>query len=566
MTETERLALTAAFLTAVVVAGLSLSYVPHVELVTLVVFASGILLGSGRGALIGAVGMPLYVFSNSALKGFPPSPLPVLAAQALGMMIAGAAGGWWRRYWFGSGIPRRSAFVLLPVLGLLLAAGNQTILNASYVMIMSDEAGPRTALFLSGMAFGFLDMVWNGVVFAAAGPAVASVLRRLARRKGWWAASTTLTILLLLTVGSRPLLAQTLSATSPDSVLAPPTDVAPPDSIAAESVAVVDIVAAPEESDRRVLRPLDPLPDPLWGESLTARASVLGAATYLVTEPVRGGELSRVTVPAIPTTLDRWGLGWGRVRYTYDGLPLRGPVHGFDEPPDIPFAWRGTWHQKRTATGTSVDVPLPEPAEGTPWSQISLTTGSLNRRSAEFGLFRNLGPVNIGLDFMDRGGDGLFEVEKIKHDRLWLHLSPVQGRPTWTLDLSTSNETRDFFTGGEMGRDARRLQASIRGPFLGGETRFAAQLRRQALQTENLSGSFGEVVYDGFTIRADWAAPLVSRLNLGTRYEKDRRRGIFPEGRSFHGFHGEASWGGRWGVLAVAAEMSQPMPGRRASR
>ena len=93
MTEVERLALSAAFLAAVVVAGLTLSYIPHVELVTLVVFSAGVLLGSRRGAYVGALGMPLYVFANSALKGFAPSPLPILLAQAVGMAIPGPGRG-----------------------------------------------------------------------------------------------------------------------------------------------------------------------------------------------------------------------------------------------------------------------------------------------------------------------------------------------------------------------------------------------------------------------------------------------------------------------------------------
>ena len=75
----ESTALTAAGIAAAVVAGLSLSLVPNVELVTLVVFSTGVLLGPRRGTLVGAAGMVLYVLANSALRGFPPSPLPVLS-------------------------------------------------------------------------------------------------------------------------------------------------------------------------------------------------------------------------------------------------------------------------------------------------------------------------------------------------------------------------------------------------------------------------------------------------------------------------------------------------------
>ncbi len=186
MTDIERLALVTAFLAAVVVAGLALSYLPHVELVTLVVFSAGVLLGSGRGAVVGLVGMPLYTFANSALKGFPPSPLPLLAAQALGMALPGLAGGLWRRWWLAPGAPRRNAFLVLPLLGALLAALYQTVTNAAFAWFMSPESTTRWAVFASGMAFGVLDVVLDGVVFAVAAPAAASILRRMARRRGWW--------------------------------------------------------------------------------------------------------------------------------------------------------------------------------------------------------------------------------------------------------------------------------------------------------------------------------------------------------------------------------------------
>ena len=187
MTETERLALFAAFLAAVVVAGLGLSLVPHVELVTLVVFSAGIVLGAGRGALIGAVGMTLYVFANSAARGFPPSPLPLLAAQALGMALA-----------------RRGRRRLAAMVAVRRTASSHRAPRAAADRIRARRGSSRRSrtwssrscsrkgssarwpVFWSGMAFGILDTVVNALVFAIAGPALASQLRRLARSRGWW--------------------------------------------------------------------------------------------------------------------------------------------------------------------------------------------------------------------------------------------------------------------------------------------------------------------------------------------------------------------------------------------
>lgn len=560
MTDTERLAFLAAFLTAVVVAGLALSYVPHVELVTLVVFASGILLGAGRGMLVGGVGMPLYVFTNTALKGFPPSPLPVLLAQALGMMLPGLAGGWWRRHWLAAGVPRGSALLLLPVLGVMLAAWNQAILNLSFVLFLTDTPGARTTLFVSGMAFGLLDMVWNGVVFAVAGPPVASLLRRTARRRGWWGA-----VLVLFLVAGMP--GASRAQTAGEGGEADSLVEAAAAAAAADSAAGVEegrIAPAPPESTAapvtaraagmRRLRPLVQVPPPLWKEVPASEASVFGTPTVPGAGILTAGELSRTDSPNVPRNLERWGLGWGRVRYEYDGLPLGGPVHALETPPDLPAAWRGAWSTKRTASGTDLALAVPPPQTGEPLSQVSLTTGALGRRTAEFGLFRGLGPVNLGVDFEDREGQGF--LSNLDGDRVWIHLSPEPGRrPAWSVDLSNGSDTQKFLTGGSLGRDVRRLQVSLHGPSAGGETRFGLQLRRVALQLDRAPGAFGEILFDGYTLQGDWAPP-VPGLTVRARWDHQRRRGLLAEAASWDGFTGHAAWARTLGELEFGADLT----------
>ena len=555
-TPLERSALVAAFIAAVVAIGLTLSLVTHVEGVTLTVFASGIALGSGYGALVGAAGMTVYVFANTALRGFPPSPLPLLAAQALGMTLAGLAGGWWRRWWLRSGRTRRVAFLVLPIVGAVCAAFFQIVTNAVFAFVMSDAPGPRTGVFLSGMSFGLIDIATNGILFALAGPGVASVLRRMARDRGWWVRTAVFVLCVWPTptalasqVAPADSTARPRSATPapPDSSQVPPMRPTPP---------------ATPSTPLPGLRRIHLYPEPLWSTVSTRRVVEAGGVAFSWSDSLVGMDASRVPSPGEAPVLDPWGLGWGRVRFNYDGFPLRGPIHGFDEPPDLPLAWRGEWTERVTASGAEIGVD-PFPKEGPPESQISITTGGYDRRTTEFGLFRLFGSVALGADFLDRiengqaalGAIGLNDLSDLDHTRFWMRLARAPGRrPDWSVDVSTGGEDRKLLDGGSLKRASRRLQGSLRGPFLGGETRVGAQVRRQSLRLEGGSNAFGEVIFDGFTLQADWAGPFVRGLSTRIAWDRDRRRGLF-EPETFDGVTGTAQWmydGVHWGFGADA--------------
>ena len=546
-TPLERSALVAAFMAAVVAVGLTLSLVTHVEGVTLTVFASGVALGSASGALVGAAGMTLYVFANTAVRGFPPSPLPLLAAQAIGMAMAGVVGGLWRRWWLRSGRPHRSALFVLPGLGAFCAAFFQVVTNIVFAFVMSDAPGPRMGVFLSGMSFGLIDIATNAVLFALAGPGVASVLRRMARDRGWWARTATILGCLVYA----------------ETALAAPAE-APDSSAVTSKATALDSSNVAHSTPMRPpsLRRIHLYPEPSWTTVSAQNAVEGGGIAFSVSDSLVGMDASRVPSPGLAPVLDPWALGWGRVRFSYDGFPLRGPVHGFDEPPDLPLAWRGRWTERVTAAGAEFGVD-PFPKEGPPESQIAITTGGYDRRTTEFGLFRLFGSVALGADFMDRiengqaalGAVGLNDLSELDHTRFWMRLARAPGRrPDWSVDLSSGGEDRKLLDGGSLKRSSRRWQGSLRGPFLGGETRVGAQVRRQSLRLEGGPNAFGEVIFDGFTIQADWAGPFVRGLTTRIAWDRDRRRGLFDP-KTFDGVTGRAAWtrdGVHWGFGADA--------------
>src|SRR6476646_7192428 len=89
----------AALMVAAGLTGVYAETIPNFEVLTLVVFCAGVLLGARDGALVGGVSMLLF----SVLNPYGPAPPLVTAAQVLGSALAGVAGAWFAA----AGLPRR---------------------------------------------------------------------------------------------------------------------------------------------------------------------------------------------------------------------------------------------------------------------------------------------------------------------------------------------------------------------------------------------------------------------------------------------------------------------------
>ena len=510
------------------------------------------------------------MFANSAARGFPPSPIPLLAAQALGMALAGAAGGAWRRWWLYGGRPRRTALLALPAIGLTLAAVFQAITNLVFAFLLTEAGSARWPVFWSGMAFGLIDMGVNALVFATAGPALASQLRRLARSRGWWTRAALVVTLVVCVAPREATGAQSpadSSSAAADSVWVPLESLGTPaDSAAADSTeAAADSAAAPAPAEHGPRARVCPpgrcgrslwFPRPLWTAYPGGDAAVEGLPGALGGLGGAESEISRVTTPASPVALDRWALGWNRVRLSYDGVPLNGPVHSFADPPDLPLAWRGTWRERASASGTAIDLGAPPPAEGDPVSQISLTSGSLGRRSDEFALFRNLGPVDVGVDFRDREELGIVDLDKVTANRVWFRVNSRAGRrPDWSLDLSMGSDKAVDFTGA-VAQAFRAPRASVAARTVPGrrDALRIAGAPSGAERVPRIPPTTAKCIFDGITLQADWAASGVSGLIARARWDLDRRRRMLETDRTFNGLTAGLLWSGGWRAWRASAE------------
>jgi len=162
-----------AVLVALTVAlGFALAHVPNVELITLMVFTSGHLLGRRIGTAVGVVSMGLFTALNP--MGAPVA--PVALAQVTSMALIGVLGGQ-TSSWVKQGPP----WFKLSLCG--LAATLFYDLATNLALAFSLGWLPKLgSVLIAGLTFSALHMISNTVIFAAAGsclPALRANIRGL---------------------------------------------------------------------------------------------------------------------------------------------------------------------------------------------------------------------------------------------------------------------------------------------------------------------------------------------------------------------------------------------------
>jgi len=147
--------------------------IPNFEVLTLVVFCAGVLLGAQDGLLVGAVTMLVYSLLNPYGAVHPLVTLSQVASE----MIAGASGGWMARAGLaGSAAGPRA--VALGVAALLLTAFYDLVTNLATGLLFG-QVGPT---LLGGVPFSLVHIGSNVVLFAALGTPLVGVLARYRSR------------------------------------------------------------------------------------------------------------------------------------------------------------------------------------------------------------------------------------------------------------------------------------------------------------------------------------------------------------------------------------------------
>lgn len=170
---TRRATLAGLLVALIFAAGYSLVGIPNVELVTLLVYVSGFLLGPRFGPLVGAAAWGLYSALNPMGAAVPPVLVAQVAAGAL-IALAGAVTG----PPIVERVGRLAGMLLCGLSGLILTLVFQVLVNLAAFFTFVDDRGVSAlwAYLAGGIAFTAMHLVWNTAVFLVAARPVLAVL------------------------------------------------------------------------------------------------------------------------------------------------------------------------------------------------------------------------------------------------------------------------------------------------------------------------------------------------------------------------------------------------------
>jgi len=163
----------AALLVALGLTGVYAETIPNFEVLTLVVFASGVLLGARDGALVGATTMLIYSVLNPYGAAHP----LVTLSQVVGEVVVGVAGDLCARMGLGHRPPFARAAALIAA-GSLLTAGYDVLTNLATGILF----GQTRATLISGIPFSLWHIGTNALLFGAIGTPLFAALEHYRSR------------------------------------------------------------------------------------------------------------------------------------------------------------------------------------------------------------------------------------------------------------------------------------------------------------------------------------------------------------------------------------------------
>jgi hypothetical protein len=163
----------AALLIAAGLTGVYAESIPNFEVLTLVVFGAGVLLGARDGALVGGLTMLVYTLLNP----YGPAHPVVMLSQVLGTAVAGIAGGLYARAGL-AGRDARTRALTLALVAVIVTAVFDLATNVATGLIY----GQMRTWLLAGIPFSLWHIGYNVVLFAAVGTPLVAVFARYGAR------------------------------------------------------------------------------------------------------------------------------------------------------------------------------------------------------------------------------------------------------------------------------------------------------------------------------------------------------------------------------------------------
>ncbi len=147
--------------------------IPNFEVLTLVVFGAGVLLGAWDGALVGGLTMLVYTLLNP----YGPAHPVIMLSQVLGTAAAGVAGGWYAR----AGLPGRGVRTrawTLALVAVIVTAVFDLVTNVATGLVY----GQMRTWLLAGIPFSLWHIGYNVLLFVAVGVPLVAVFARYGAR------------------------------------------------------------------------------------------------------------------------------------------------------------------------------------------------------------------------------------------------------------------------------------------------------------------------------------------------------------------------------------------------
>ena len=154
--------------------GFSLMLIPNIELITVVVFLSGLYIGIWWGGLVGMTSMAIYSGMNPMGSGlsFP----PLFAMQIIGMSLTGIIGGLVRQFFF---VKQFNVFLIssLAILGFTVTLIYDMLTLIAYPIAAGLGFSGMLAALIKGLGFTLLHEISNAIVFVVSIPRVVKLLK-----------------------------------------------------------------------------------------------------------------------------------------------------------------------------------------------------------------------------------------------------------------------------------------------------------------------------------------------------------------------------------------------------
>ena len=154
--------------------GFSLMLIPNIELITVVVFLSGLYLGIWWGGLVGMTSIAIYSGRNPMGSGlsFP----PLFAMQIIGMSLTGIIGGLVRPFFF---VKQFNVFLIssLAILGFTVTLIYDMLTLIAYPIAAGLGFSGMLAALIKGLGFTLLHEISNAIVFVVSIPRIVKLLK-----------------------------------------------------------------------------------------------------------------------------------------------------------------------------------------------------------------------------------------------------------------------------------------------------------------------------------------------------------------------------------------------------